>query len=42
MFFKALEFFYHFYADDIEIYFTFECITEAENKLPVIFNEVDQ
>ena len=33
---------YHCYADDTQIYFTFESITEAENKLGVIFNKVDE
>ena len=39
---ESLGVFYHCYADDTQIYFTFEGITEAENKLGVIFNKVDQ
>ena len=33
---------YHCYADDTQIYFTFESISEAENKLGVIVNKVDE
>ena len=33
---------YHCYADDTQSYYTFKGTTEAENKLSVIFNKVDQ
>ena len=39
---ESLGVFYHCNADDTHIYFTFEGITEAENKLCVISNKVDQ
>ena len=39
---ECLGVFYYCYADDTQIYFTFESINEAENKLGVIFNKVDQ
>ena len=38
----VLEAFYHCYADYTQIYLTFEGTPEAENKLGVIFNKVDQ
>ena len=38
---EGLEVSYHCYADDIQIYLTFEGITEAEIKLGVIFNKID-
>ena len=39
---ESLGVFYHSYADDTQIYFTFEGINEADNKLGVIFNIVNQ
>ena len=39
---KSLGVFYHCYAGDTQKYFAFVSITEAENKLGVIFNKVDQ
>ena len=39
---ESLGVFYHCYEVDTQIYFTFEDLTEAENKLGVIFNKVDQ
>ena len=39
---ESLGVFYYCYADDTQIYFTFESISEAENKLGAIFNKVDE
>ena len=39
---EGLGVFYHRYAGDTQIYFTFESIIEAKNKLGVIFNKTDE
>ena len=39
---ESLVVFYHCYADDTQIYLTFESMSEAENKLGVIFINVDE
>ena len=42
MYLKDQKFIYHCYTDDTQDYFSFEGITERENKIGVLFNEVDQ
>ena len=39
---ESLGLFYHCYADDTQINFTFESISEAETRLSVIFNKIDE
>ena len=39
---ESLGVFYHCYADDTQIFFTFESISEAENKIGKILNKVDK